>query len=223
MTFSGFPTMTFSGFPEEALEFYEGLEADNSKAYWQDHKATYKRAVRDPMVALLAALEPEFGSSKFFRPYRDVRFAKDKTPYKTAAGAVVYPRHGSGVLYVQLSARGLMCASGYYETASDQVERFRAAVADDQSGPALVTIVDKLREMGYVIEGDRLKTRPRGYAADHPRIELLRHRTLTAHREFPPEPWLHTPECLDQVIGCWRDFAPLNHWLHRHVGAARAG
>lgn len=210
--------MTFTGFPEDSLEFYEGLEADNSKAYWQDHKATYEKAVRDPMMALLAALEPEFGSSKFFRPYRDVRFAKDKSPYKTAAGAVVHGDHGSGVLYVQLSARGLLCASGYYETTSSQVERLRKAVADDRSGPALVAIVDELRRQGYTIEGEKLKTRPRGYDADHPRIELLRHRTLTAWREFPPEPWLHSPECLDRVRATWRDYQPLNEWLRRHVG-----
>jgi uncharacterized protein (DUF2461 family) len=77
------------GFPEEALVFYEGLEADNTKAYWTDHKAVYERAVREPLDALLAELAPEFGTAKVFRPYRDVRFSKDKTPYKTAAAAVV--------------------------------------------------------------------------------------------------------------------------------------
>ncbi|TAL12327.1 MAG: DUF2461 family protein, partial [Frankiales bacterium] len=77
----------FEGFPEEALVFYEGLEADNTKAYWTDHKALYDRTVKAPMEALLAQLEPEFGPATFFRPYRDVRFSKDKTPYKTHAGA----------------------------------------------------------------------------------------------------------------------------------------
>ncbi len=213
--------MTFTGVPEDALEFYEGLEADNSKAYWQDNRATYEKAVRDPMVALLAALEPEFGPSKFFRPYRDVRFARDKSPYKTAAGAVAHGRQGSGALYVQISARGLLCAGGYYETSSDQVERFRAAVAENRSGRSLVRILDKLSGQGYEIEGEKLKTRPRGYDAEHPRIDLLRHRTLTAHRVFAPEPWLHTPECLDRVVGCWRDLGPLNEWLHRHVGPSQ--
>jgi uncharacterized protein (DUF2461 family) len=70
----------FTGFPEEALVFYEGLCADNTKAYWSDHKHVYERAVKAAMEALLADLEPEFGTAKFFRPYRDVRFAKDKTP-----------------------------------------------------------------------------------------------------------------------------------------------
>jgi uncharacterized protein (DUF2461 family) len=68
----------FAGFPEEALVFYEGLRADNTKAYWTDHKSLYDAAVRAPMQALLDELEPEFGRAKLFRPYRDVRFAKDK-------------------------------------------------------------------------------------------------------------------------------------------------
>lgn len=72
--------MMFTGFPEQALVFYEGLRADNTKAYWQDHRATYDACVKAPMEALLAALEPEFGPAKFFRPYRDVRFSKDNPP-----------------------------------------------------------------------------------------------------------------------------------------------
>ena len=77
----------FGGFPERALIFFEGLEADNSKPYWTDNKDVYEQNVRGPMLALLAELEAEFGAGKMFRPYRDVRFAKDKTPYKTNAAA----------------------------------------------------------------------------------------------------------------------------------------
>ena len=111
----------FEGFPEQALDFYDGLEADNSKAYWTDHRQVYESAVRLPMLALLAALEGEFGSGKLFRPYRDVRFSKDKTPYKTAAGAV------AGGCYVQLSAAGLLVGAGYWRTSTDQARRLRAA------------------------------------------------------------------------------------------------
>jgi len=71
---------TFAGFGERATDFFAGLEADNSKAYWEDHRATYEAEVRAPMLALLAALEPEFGPGTMFRPYRDVRFSKDKSP-----------------------------------------------------------------------------------------------------------------------------------------------
>src|ERR1051325_11884594 len=76
--------MAFRGWPAEALEFYEGLEADNSKTYWTAHKTVYDEKVHAPMLALLAELEPEFGAGKIFRPYRDVRFSADKSPYKTA-------------------------------------------------------------------------------------------------------------------------------------------
>ncbi|HEX4162146.1 MAG TPA: DUF2461 family protein, partial [Acidimicrobiales bacterium] len=75
--------MTFKGWPETALAFYEGLEADNSKTYWLDHKEVYERDVKAPMDALLAELTAEFGEPKLFRPYRDTRFSRDKSPYKT--------------------------------------------------------------------------------------------------------------------------------------------
>ncbi|OHV42494.1 DUF2461 domain-containing protein [Pseudofrankia sp. BMG5.36] len=206
----------FAGFPVEALIFFEGLEADNSKAYWTDHRETYERAVRAPMLALLAALEPEFGEPHVFRPYRDVRFSKDKSPYKTAIGA-----HCGRGGYVQVSANGLMAASGYWQTASDQVERLRAAVADDVRGPALEAIVERLRAAGYEISGTQLSTRPRGYAADHPRIELLRYKTLTAHRDFGEPPWLAEPACVEQVASAWRDMRQLTDWLDQQVGPTR--
>ncbi|MCK9897167.1 DUF2461 domain-containing protein [Frankia sp. AgB32] len=206
----------FTGFPTEALIFYDGLEADNSKAYWSDHRDQYEKAVRGPMTVLLAELEPEFGESHLFRPHRDVRFAKDKSPYKTAIGA-----YCTGGGYVQVSASGLMVASGYWQTAADQVERLRAAVADDVTGPKLESVVAGLRADGYEISGSRLKTRPRGHDADHPRIDLLRHRTLTVHREFGEPPWLAEPECAQQVAGAWRRMRVLRDWLDRHVGPTR--
>jgi uncharacterized protein (DUF2461 family) len=81
--------MAFSGWPTAALEFYEGLETDNSKAYWTSHKAVYQEQVLRPMEELLEDLAGEFGPSKIFRPYRDIRFSNDKTPYKTHIGATV--------------------------------------------------------------------------------------------------------------------------------------
>ena len=67
--------MEFTGFPPQALDFYEGLEVANERAYWNEHKDTYVRCVKEPMEALLAALEPEFGTGRLFRPYRDTRFS----------------------------------------------------------------------------------------------------------------------------------------------------
>jgi uncharacterized protein (TIGR02453 family) len=210
--------MTFAGFPPEALDFYEGLEADNTKVYWTEHKAVYERAVREPLLALCADLEGRFGPAKVFRPYRDVRFSADKSPYKTAQGAVLAGPDGDGVFYTQVSAAGLLVAAGYHVMAPDQLARFREAVADDVTGPRLVAVLDRVRRAGHSVDGDVMKTRPRGVDPDHPRLLLLRHRTLTASQSYPPEPWLHTPDAATVVARAWDQMAPLNAWLATHVG-----
>ena len=128
--------MAFNGWPAEALEFYEGLAADNSRAYWTAHKASYERDVHAPMAALLAELEAEFGEGKIFRPYRDVRFSADKSPYKTAIGATL-----AGGGYIQLSASGLAAGRGMYQMAPDQLERYRRAVAGDHTGEQLSKVM----------------------------------------------------------------------------------
>jgi len=206
----------FAGFPEEALVFYEGLEADNSKAYWTDHKHVYDRAVRAPLDALLGDLAPEFGAAKVFRPYRDVRFSKDKTPYKTHAAAVV---EADGSLYVQLGADGLFVGGGSWHTESDQVQRLRAAVDDDLSGRQLQAVLDGL--VGWEVVGERLKRLPRPYAPDHPRADLLLHKSLAAGLRLEPDEWLHTAECGERVAAAWRMVQPLNAWLSQHVGPTR--
>lgn len=210
----------FSGFPDAALDFYEGLEADNSKAYWADHKAVYDEVVKGPMQALLDALGPEFGEAKFFRPYRDVRFSKDKTPYKTAAAAAIGDDVEGG-LYVQLSAAGLMVAGGAHGLATDQARRLRAAVAEDRPGRAVVALLDRLREQDFTVDGDRLKRVPGEFGTGHPRAELLTLKTLWAHQHVAPGDVLHTAEARDAVATAWRQVQPLNDWLRHHVGPSR--
>jgi uncharacterized protein (TIGR02453 family) len=214
--------MGFAGFPEDLLTFYEGLEADNSKPYWTDHRAMYDTCVAAPMRALLDELGPEFGEAKFFRPYRDVRFSKDKTPYKTAAAAVVTGAPGDGALYFQVSADGLFVAGGYYRTATDQAQRLRAAVADERAGTRLAQLLDGLASDGWQIGGERLQRVPKPHPADHPRAELLRAKSLSVGRHHPPEQWLHTPEVRDRIADGWRRLAPLNDWLRDQVGVSRA-
>jgi uncharacterized protein (TIGR02453 family) len=204
--------MAFTGFGEAVVDFYEGLEADNSKAYWTDNKPVYDDHVRAPMVALLADLEPEFGAGKVFRPYRDVRFSADKTPYKVQCGAT------AGGRYVQVSADGLMAAAGYYRMTSAQVARFRAAVDDARHGPALAALVDDLRAEGHTIAGEQLRTRPRGVDPEHPRLDLMRHKSLYGWCAWPPSDELHVPELRDRVAETWRRLDPLVRWLDEHVG-----
>lgn len=207
--------MTFRGWPSEALEFYEGLEADNSKSYWTAHKQVYDEQVLAPMVELLAELEPEFGAGKIFRPYRDVRFSADKTPYKTAIAASL----GEG--YVQLSSRGLAAGAGMYMMSRDQLQRYRDAVADDITGPQLERAIAAVRRKRIEVTGhDTLRTAPRGYPKEHPRVELLRHKGVITWKEWEVAPWLGTAEPRKRVAGFLRSSRPLQDWLTEHVGPA---
>ena len=209
----------FTGFPVAALDFYDDLEVDNTRSFWEKHKPVYTESVRQPMTALCEALAPEFApdgqSAKVFRPYRDVRFAKDKTPYKTHQGAFVAAGPATG-WYVEISARGLRVGAGFYEASGERLARIREAMADDKSGPRLQRVLRKLEKGDFEISGERLKTSPRGYDADHPRIELLRHKQLFAGKSFGFED-LDSPDVLDRVRGEWRALRPLVEWVATHA------
>jgi uncharacterized protein (TIGR02453 family) len=208
--------MAFSGWPEEALDFYDGLAADNTKTYWTAHKAVYQELVLGPMAELVDELAAEFGDTKIFRPYRDVRFSPDKTPYKTHIGAMV----GSG--YVQLSAHGLAAGDGMYVMAADQLDRYRQAVASDRIGPELEQVIATVEKVGIGVSGrDTLKSAPRGYPVDHPRIGLLRHKGLVAWQEWPAGAWLGTAEAKDRVVTFLSTTRPLSDWLADQVGPSR--
>ena len=201
----------FTGFPVAALDFYDDLEVDNTKSFWEKHKDTYVSSVKQPMTDMCDALAPEFGVAKVFRPYRDVRFAKDKTPYKTHQGAFVAAGPATG-WYVEISARGLRVGAGFYEASGERLARIREAMADDKSGPKLQRVLRKLEKDGFEISGERLKTSPRGYDADHPRIELLRHKQLFAGKLFGYE-GLDSPDVVDWVRADWRALRPLVEWV----------
>ena len=145
--------MAFSGFPVEGIEFYEQLDADNSRTFWQANKARYDEVVKQPMVELTETLA-EFGPFHLFRPYNDLRFSKNKPPYKTQQGAYGESEGGAGY-YVQFSAAGLMVGAGYYAMAKDQLERFRTAIDGDATGSELVALVDRRREAQVLDRRDR--------------------------------------------------------------------
>jgi len=204
---------TFSGIPTAALDFYEDLEADNTKAFWTAHKQVYDDQVKAPMTELATALAPEFGEPKLFRPYRDVRFAKDKTPYKTHQG--IWFDESSR--YVHVSAAGLFLAAGYWSTSSEQVARLRSAIADDHTGPALERAVAEVAAKGMTLGGHQLTRVPSGFDKEHPRAELLRYKTLTASRDYGSPAWLATPRAKTEITKAFRALAPLVAWLDQHV------
>jgi len=226
---------TFQGFPEAALDFYDDLEMDNTKSFWEAHKPTYLEAVRGPMTALTDALSEEFGPAKIFRPYRDMRFhatrstskrngnetsptpAGVKTPYKTNQGAFVGAGPACG-WYVEIAARGVRTGAGFYDASSADLARIRTSIDVEATGKQLQAILGKLEKAGFTVGGERLKTTPRGYDADHPRIELLRHKSLTVGKEYGFAPLIHTPDLLDAVRADWQACRPLVDWVSERLG-----
>ena len=204
--------VTFEGFPVAAFDFYDDLEIDNTKSFWEAHKATYKEAVQQPMTALMAELEAEFGKAKVFRPYRDVRFAKDKTPYKTHQGAFVGVAPACG-WYVEIAAPGFRVGSGFYEASGPSLARVRAAIDDERQGKELEKLLKSLQRKGFDLGGDKLKTSPRGYDAGHPRIELLRHKQLFLGKPYGFDEAIHSPGLVTKIRKDWQAMRPLVDWL----------
>jgi uncharacterized protein (TIGR02453 family) len=218
----------FTGFGPKALPFFEALKFHQSREWFEENRGLYETDVLAPMVALIDDLTAAFAARKMplrgdgkrsiFRLNRDVRFSKDKSPYKTAAGAVAEGEGGTR-FYVEISSAGLRVAAGYYHLAPDQLERWRAAVADDGSGPALAAAVAEVRDRGLDVGArESLVRAPRGYPKDHPRIDLLRLKGCHAGRTFPPRRWLATKAALDRITGTWREAEPLTRLLDLHVG-----
>src|SRR5579862_1895323 len=208
--------MAFKGWKAEAVDFFEGLEADNSKAYWQAHKKDYEALVLKPMQDLLGDLAGEFGEGNIFRPYRDVRFSADKSPYKTNIAAMV-----GEIGYVSFSANGLGAGSGYYIMSNDQLDRYRRAVVDKRSGGRLDDVIGAIKKKGHTVTAhETLKTAPRGYPKEHERIDLLRLKGLIAWREWPVAAWMGTAKAEDRIVAFLRAAGPLRDWLDTHVGPA---
>jgi uncharacterized protein (TIGR02453 family) len=210
------------GFTAKASKFFKGLESDNSKDYWTANKAVFENEVKEPMSALVDSLPDRYQPFKVFRMNRDIRFSPDKSPYKTQHGAV-HETDGT-VYYLHLDARGLMAACGAYMMGPDQLERYREAVAADSTGRALEGTLGDLGQRGIEVGygmSEPLKTAPRGYPKDHPRVDLLRQKALSAHKRLA-ETSLRDADVVRQfVVDTFDACEPLNDWIRSNVGPAR--
>jgi uncharacterized protein (TIGR02453 family) len=206
----------FTGWPPEALAWFRDLEADNTRTWFQAHKATYDAAVRGPLESLLGEAAAEFGEGIVSRPNRDTRFSPDKSPYKLECYARLPQDVGS--YYVQVRADGLFAGAGIYAPDRDRLAAVRRAIADDRAGAELERVVAGMERDGLsLIRDGALKTAPRGYPVDHPRIEYLRLPHLAAGVQYPPEPWLHTAGARDRIFAVWRSARPLLDWATAHM------
>jgi uncharacterized protein (TIGR02453 family) len=206
---------TFKGWSEDCQRFFIGLELDNSKKYFEANRRTYEDSVKGPMVALLESLEPDFGTGKVFRANRDIRFSKDKSPYKTNIAADV--GMGSKGGYLSLDARGFTVATGRYTMSPEEIAKFRKKVAADGSGAQLAAIVSKLKKSGYDMAGEELKRVPPPWPQEHPRAELLRRKSLYAWKNYGLQPWLGSASARRYVVKMWTDAQPLNDWFKKNL------
>jgi uncharacterized protein (TIGR02453 family) len=211
----------FEGFGPEVRTWFEGLQADNSKAYFTAHRPFFEASIRGQMEALLTELSGKFGGQvRLFRQNRDIRFSPDKSPYKTNTYGVIYGSGAAQGLYASISADGLVAGSGYHAMARDQLDRYRDAVADERGGTELAKLVARAEKAGLEVWGESLATAPRGYPKDHERIELLRRKRLTLGARLESGNGINRADGLRFVTRTWQSAAPVTGWLDQHVGAS---
>jgi uncharacterized protein (TIGR02453 family) len=212
----------FHGFPPEFFTFYAGLEQDNSKDYWEAHKDIWEDAVQRPTQQLISELEGRWGPLRAFRPQQDVRFSKEKLPYKTWVGITTSSKAVGGVGYfARIESTGMRIAAGAMVMAPDQIERFRAAVLHDSYGAEFERIAKRLKSKSLPVCSGRapeLKRIPSAYDAEHPRAEYLRWKGAVVIREYDLASWMHTRHALNRVADVWSAAQPLTDWIERHVG-----
>lgn len=203
--------MSFTGFPPEAFTFFAKLAKNNNRDWFQAHKHVYEQACREPMKALMAAIDPPFGAGWLSRINNDMRFNRDRAPYKTRIEAGVKGH------YVSVGAQGMYVGTGIYKPEPATLRQLRQAIAADVSGRSLQTIVAALRRKGYTVSTHESSAKPpRGYDAGHPRVELLKMKDIHAGRMFAPA-ILTTPKALAHVKKTMADLKPFTDWLKTYV------
>jgi Conserved hypothetical protein (DUF2461) len=204
----------FTGWPEEAYEILLQLDGDPSVAVREGLRKDRLRLVRQPMIDLLGDLADADAAYEDFSAWG---LGSMVWPWQRQVGVVRVGTNAEFSLSFDLD--GLAIGAGWWYPDAEYVASYRAAVASDASGPELVGIVTALQDDGFEIGGNRLKRAPRGYPADHPRADLLRHRMLALTRPLGCDDWLHTPEAVDRVLEAYELLRPLGSWHVEHVEA----
>jgi len=210
--------MSFQGFSPDSFLFYSDLTANNNREWWLANKKRYETVIKNPILALIEELEPEFGLAKLYRPYRDTRFSGGKDPYKENAAVSVFGVSSTG-LYFELNARGLELGGGYWMPGKDQLARFRHNADDIRLFGDLEATVEEMQDHGFELwQGDALKTNPRGFDSSHPRIGLLRLKHMVVTKTIAPEEWMFDADAARRIAQEWQKVGIWNEWLASAVG-----
>ena len=220
----------FTGFSVESLQFFTDLKSNNNKSWFVAHKPDYEKYVlapaRDFVIALgerLWDLSPDVVADprvnkSIFRIYRDVRFSKDKTPYKTHLALWFPTGLGGGKFenpgyYFHLEPGNIMVGVGIHGFSKPLLKAYREAVVDPELGPKLAEITAGVLKKGYGIGSKTYKRVPRGFDPDHEYADLLRYSGLTSGTDLGIPAELHSPELVNFCFDRYKDMAPVVHWL----------
>ena len=219
----------FAGFPKEGLRFLSRLKRNNNREWFTKHKEEYEQNVRFPMQCLVASLaqrmasdaeEIEFNSRKsIFRIHRDVRFSKNKSPYKTSIAAVFRMRGGrepgeTPGLYVGVEPGEVFVGGGVYLPTGDQLKAFRRAIVESPELFLAVIENQRFKRQFGGISGERLQKGPLGFPKVHPMIEHLKHKQFYVGKVYEDSVCLK-PRFLEAVASVFTDAMPLVRWLAR--------
>lgn len=223
--------LAFNGFPREAVTFFQNLKLNNNKTWFEAHKPDYQNNVLEPaqafieeMGARLKQLSPGIHADprvnkSIFRIYRDIRFSKDKTPYKTHLGIWLWEGEGakfeSSGYYFHLEPPNILLGVGIHMFSKNLLKAYREAVVDPVAGPKLVQAVQEVSQKGsYKLGGEHYKRVPRGYDPDHPNGELLRYNGLTAGSEVSIPDEFYSSALLDYSYQRYEEMYLIQHWLY---------
>jgi len=224
-------TSNFNGFPEECVRFLFELRHNNNREWFKEHKSDYETFVKVPtqefageMAKLLEELSPAEDPApqvnfSIFRIYRDIRFSKDKTPYKTHAGVLFWegsgPKMENSGYYFHLEPPNLMLGTGIHRFSKTLLKAYRDSVVDPEFGLELEKAIENTTQRGqYSIGGEHYKRVPRGYDPEDERAGLLLFNGLYAgvETEIPIE--LYSDKILNYCLEVYRDMIPIHNWLY---------
>ncbi len=206
-------------FTKDSFRFLELLEGNNYKEWWYENKKDYERYVKEPLKNLANDVGIIYGEPHIFRPNRDVRFSKDKSPYKTNASFYISDTFGG--LYFELSKTGITVGGGLYEPQTDQLEAWRQ-LFDTAKAIKIKDLLHKASKQDFALmQEGALKTAPRGWTPDHPEIEYLRlkHAVITKHYSY--DSWIGNPNIFDELMKNYQLVHDWNMQLKLYVGESR--
>jgi uncharacterized protein (TIGR02453 family) len=221
---------SFKGFPKESLKFLRSLRRNNNREWFQDHKTIYESALKQPMCDLVEAVgvafetfAPEMVAStkaSVYRIYRDTRFSKNKAPYKTHVAAI-FPRkgldkHRGAAFYLHVSPEELLIGGGVYMPLPEDLQAIRSHIAENSTAFLTILRGAKFRKLFGTLGGEQLSRVPRGFSAEHPAADYLRHKQFLAARTLKPEV-ATTSDLYDVVIETFRGMLPLVRFLNEPV------